>query len=89
LANTKSAEKRARQAVKSYARNRWYRGRARTYVKRARGFIESGEVKEAQEAVQWACRALDIAARKGAIHANNAARRKSRLMTALNKAQAA
>jgi small subunit ribosomal protein S20 len=87
LANTKSAEKHARQSVDAYARNRWYRGRARTYIKKARGLIEAGEFTDAQEAVRWACRALDVAARKGAIHANNASRRKSRLMLALTKAE--
>ena len=85
LANTKSAEKWTRQSEKAYARNRWYRGRARTYVKRARSLMDRGEVDEATQAVVWACRALDVAAQKGAIHDNNASRRKSRLMKALNK----
>jgi small subunit ribosomal protein S20 len=39
--------------------------------------------------VQQAVKALDKAAQKGIIHRNNAARRKSRLMKALNKARAA
>jgi small subunit ribosomal protein S20 len=39
--------------------------------------------------VQQAIKALDKAAQKGVIHANNAARRKSRLVKALNKAKAA
>lgn len=86
MANTTSAEKRARQSVKRYARNRWYRGRARTFIKRARRFIETGEIESATEAVRHACRALDIAAQKRSIQPNNAARRKSRLMKALNRA---
>jgi small subunit ribosomal protein S20 len=49
--------------------------------------LGQGEVDNAREAVRWACRALDVAAQKGAIHANNASRRKSRLMKALNKAE--
>lgn len=85
MANTQSAEKRARQTLKRYARNRWYRSRARTFVKRARLLIEHGEAEPALEAVQRACRALDVAAQKGAIHANNASRRKSRLMRAYNR----
>jgi small subunit ribosomal protein S20 len=84
LANTKSAEKRTRQAAKRYVRNRWYRGRPRTFIKRARQFIAAGEVDNATDAVQRACRALDVAAQKGVIHPNNAARRKSRLMRAFN-----
>lgn len=85
MANTQSAEKRARQTLKKYARNRWYRSRSRTFIKRARLLIEAGDAEPASEAVQRACRALDIAAQKGAIHANNAARRKSRLMRAYGK----
>ena len=86
MANTLSAKKRARQSPKRYARNRWYRGRARTFIKRARGHIDEGQQDEAQEAVRLACRALDRAAQKGAIHKNTAARRKSRLMQAYNRA---
>jgi small subunit ribosomal protein S20 len=86
MANMQSAKKRARQAPKRYARNRWYRGRARTFIKRARLHMEAGEQEQALQATQMACRALDRAAQKGTIHANNASRRKSRLMKAYNKA---
>ena len=47
------------------------------------------DVKQAQAAVRLACESLDRAASKGVIHANNAARRKSRLMLAFNRASAA
>lgn len=87
MANTKSAAKRARQNVKRYARNRWYRVRARTFIKRARLLMTQGEVEKADEAVRTACRALDMAAQKGVIHSNNASRRKSRLMKAFNKSR--
>lgn len=89
MANTASAEKAARQSTKRNARNRWYRGRARTFVKRARMHLDLGQLDEAQAAVRLACESLDRAASKGVIHANNAARRKSRLMLAFNRASAA
>lgn len=89
MANSLSAEKRARQSERRYARNRWYRGRSRSFVKRARALIEQGDLEKAEEAVRLACRELDRAAQKGVIHENNAARRKSRLARALNKASAA
>lgn len=85
MANTKSAEKRARQAKRSQVRNRWYRSRARTFIKRARLEIEAGNVEAASAAVIDAERALDRAAQKGAIHSNNASRRKSRLAQALKR----
>ena len=87
MANIKSAQKRMRQNVKRHDRNRTLRSRARTAIKKARLLIETGE-EGAAEAVVVAERALDKAASKGAIHANNAARRKGRLAQALNKASA-
>jgi len=88
LANTLSAEKRARQAVKRAERNRWYRTRARTFVKRARLNMNQGNLDEAADAVRRACQALDVASQKGAIHRNNASRRKSRLVRALQRSRA-
>ncbi len=88
MANIKSAIKRARQNVKRREQNRYYRTTARNYVKRARKLIEQNELDAAEETIQSAVKALDKAAQKGTIHPNNAARRKSRLMKALNKARA-
>jgi small subunit ribosomal protein S20 len=89
LANIKSAAKRARQNEKRRARNRIYRSSARTYVKRARRLVEAGELEQAEQDVASAIRALDLAAQKGVIHKNNAARRKSRLIKLLQKDQEA
>ncbi len=88
MANIKSAEKRARQNQKQYILNREMRTAARTAVKKARVAIESGD-GAASEAVRIAERALDRAASKGAIHSNNASRRKGRLKLALSKSTAA
>jgi small subunit ribosomal protein S20 len=87
MANIKSAEKRNRQRIKREAQNRVVRGSARTAVKKARLAIANGDA-DAQELVRAAERALDKAASKGVIHANNASRRKSRLYLALNKTAA-
>jgi small subunit ribosomal protein S20 len=84
LANIKSQIKRNRQNEKRRLRNRYYSGRARTYIKKARLAIDNGEVDTAQEATKIAVSALDKAAAKGIIHKNNAARRKSRLIARLN-----
>lgn len=88
MANIKSAAKRARQNVKRREFNRYYRTSARSYVKKARAEIEANELEEAEQTVHAAIKALDKAAQKGIIKKNNAARRKSRLMKALNKARA-
>lgn len=88
MANIKSAKKRARQAEKRRLYNRYYKGTARTYIKRARKLIETGDFDAAEGVIREAAKTLDKAAQKGVIHRNNAARRKSRLMLMLNKAKA-
>ena len=59
------------------------RTRAKSSVVAARSLMESSEIEAAVEAVNTAVVALDKAAQKGAIHRNNASRRKSRLMKQL------
>ncbi|MCB0081504.1 MAG: 30S ribosomal protein S20, partial [Caldilineaceae bacterium] len=83
MANIKSAEKRIKQSLKRRDRNRVVRGGTRTAVKKARTLIDAGDAAAA-EAVQSAIVALDRSVSKGIIHKNNAARRKSRLVRALN-----
>ena len=87
MANTKSAEKRNRQSIKREAANRVVRGSTRTALKKARIAIEQGDAN-APELVRVAERALDKAATKGVLHANNASRTKSRLYLALKQATA-
>jgi small subunit ribosomal protein S20 len=89
LANIKSSIKRARQNEKRRVHNRYYRTTARTFVKKARTQITAGSLDDAEATIQQAIKALDKAAQKRIIHPNNAARRKSRLMKALNKARTA
>ena len=62
------------------------RSRAKTEVRKARQFIEDSNLEAAAEAVSAAVVALDKAAQRGAIHANNASRRKSRIMAQLHQA---
>lgn len=72
-----------RQSETRRQRNRIFRGRARTYVKKARLAIEDGVVEDARQTTLEAISALDKAATKGIIHKNNASRRKGRLMKKL------
>jgi small subunit ribosomal protein S20 len=88
LANLKSSIKRVRSSRRRAQHNQVTRSTARTYVKKARTLIEQGELDEAATVVNQAVKALDRAAQKGVIHRNNAARRKSRLVKALNQARA-
>ncbi len=86
----KSAKKRVRIEAKRRARNHSVKSETRTYVTKARNAIATGpEGPETEAAVLEAIRHLDSSVTKGVIHKNNAARRKSRLMARLHKAQAA
>jgi small subunit ribosomal protein S20 len=89
MANHKSALKRIRQNEKRRIHNRIYRTRARTLVKQAKVAIEASDLDVAREATRIAVRDLDMAASRGTIHPNNAARRKSRLMKQLAALEAA
>ena len=80
----KSSQKRERQNEKRRMRNRSYKGKARTMVKKAFLAIEEQNLDSAREATNAAVKALDKAAAKGVIHKNNASRRKGRLMTRLS-----
>lgn len=85
MANTKAAIKHIKTSQKRHQRNQSVKSATRTYVKKARIAI-ARQPGEAQDEVTAAISALDRAARKGVIHPNNAARRKSRLMKRLNAA---
>ena len=79
----KSSVKRERQNEKRRMRNRSYKSKTRTMIKKAFLAIEEGNLEGAKEATFEAVKALDKAAAKGVIHKNNASRRKSRLMNRL------
>ena len=81
--------KSARVSVRKRGRNVPMRTRAKTEIRRARALIDANELDAAEKAVRSAFVALDKAAQKGAVHANNASRRKSRIMKALQKAKSA
>ena len=79
MANTKSAEKRAREAIERRARNVAHRSKVRSAVRKVVTAIQSGNKAEAAAALKAASPVIDAMARKGIIHRNKAARHKSRL----------
>ena len=84
MPNTRSAKKRLRQNEKRRLRNRWFRGRAKTFIKKAKKAMAEGDAESAVYYTRLAIKALDKAAAKGILHKRNVARRKSRLMRQLN-----
>lgn len=87
MPKSKTVEATARSAEKKRLRNKSVKSATATRVVRAEKLISNNELEPAQEAVTTAISALDKAAKKGVIHRNTAARRKSRLMKKLNKAK--
>jgi small subunit ribosomal protein S20 len=79
VANTKSAEKRNRQAQKRRARNTAVRSTLKTAVRTLKEALGAKDSGKAQEAYRKAERVIAKAASKGVLHARNASRRISRL----------
>ena len=84
MPNHKSAIKRVRQNEKRRTRNRQVISTARTFIKRVRAAVDSGNAEEAREALPAAIKALNVASSKGVMHRNQASRKISRLTRAVN-----
>jgi small subunit ribosomal protein S20 len=81
VANIKSQKKRNLTNAKRAARNKTVKSELKTRVKTATSSIGTDTN---DEDVRLAVKRLDMAASKGVIHANQAARRKRRLMAKIN-----
>ncbi len=79
MANTKSAEKAARQAEKHRARNVALRSRMRSAVRKVTTAVAGGDKNVAQSSYREAVPVIDTLVNKKIIHRNKAARHKSRL----------
>jgi small subunit ribosomal protein S20 len=88
MANHKSAEKRVRQTERRNAVNTRNRSRLRTQVKKLRTAIAGGNRSEAQNMLTETVSLIDKSVQKGVLHANAAARHKSRLTTSVNRMSA-
>jgi small subunit ribosomal protein S20 len=84
LPKTKTAEKSARSAARKAERNKSIRSGTKSTITKAEKLIAAKKGEEAGVAVTEAIRSLDRAAKRNVIHANTAARKKSRLMKKLN-----
>lgn len=79
MANTKSAEKAARQAEKHRARNIALRSRMRSAIRKVTSALAAGNKEQAQASYREAVPVIDTLVNKQIIHRNKAARHKSRL----------
>jgi small subunit ribosomal protein S20 len=87
VANTKSAEKAARQAEKHRARNVSLRSRMRTAVRNVTAAISAGNKEAARTTYHGAVPVIDSLVSKQIIHRNKAARHKSRLSARIRAIQ--
>ncbi len=79
MANTSSAKKAARQAVRRTLVNKARKSRMRTYVRKVEEALEAGDRAAAAAALTAAEPEMMRAAQKGVIHKNTASRKVSRL----------
>jgi small subunit ribosomal protein S20 len=79
LANTPSAEKAARQAVKRRVNNVAATSKMRTAISSVVQAVDGGKKEDAKQSYQQAVPVIDAMVTKGMIHKNKAARHKSRL----------
>lgn len=86
MPNTESAKRALRKAERRQIRNKSERSTLKTTVKKVR---VASDLEQASGALQVAIKKLDQAADKHLIHANKAARLKSRLTKRVNKLAAA
>ncbi|MCQ2462676.1 MAG: 30S ribosomal protein S20 [Clostridia bacterium] len=85
MPNIKSAKKRVLVNATKQARNRSNNSALKTAIKKANAAIENNADDKAA-VVAYAVKKIDQASAKGLIHKNNAARKKSALVTRLNAA---
>ena len=83
MPNIESAIKRMRQDRKRRQANRSKRSRMRTEIKKFRNLVSEQKVDEARAMLPSLFSVIDKTAQKGVIHANTAARYKSRLAKSL------
>ena len=82
----KSAEKRMRQNANRRVINRGNRTKFRTYIKKLRTALDAGKPEEINQLLPETMSVIDKAIQKGVLHANAAARYKSRLTVRANQA---
>jgi len=89
VAHTLSANKRIRQSEKRRLRNKAYKSKMRTTVKKFLSAVESADVEASQQAFDEAQKVITKIGSKGVIHKNQVARRVSRLAARLNALKSA
>ena len=86
MANTRSAAKQARAAVRRRARNRVQISTVRSSEKKIRSLAKAGKTEEAAKLLSAFQSQIDRAAKTGVVHKNTASRHKKRVAALLKPA---
>lgn len=86
MPNHKSAEKRMRQNEKRRTINRGHRTKVRNYIRKLRSALDGGKKQDIDQILPEVMSVIDKSVQKGVLHANAAARYKSRLTVHANQA---
>ena len=78
MANIHSQKKRIERALRERDENRRYTSRIKTYFRRLESAVAEGDSDAADAEHRILVRAIDKAVKRGALHRNNGARKKSR-----------
>jgi small subunit ribosomal protein S20 len=78
MANIHSQEKRILRSERERLENRRYTSAVKTYFRRLQAAIAEGDDAKADEEQRQLVRLIDKAVKRGALHRNNGARKKSR-----------
>ncbi len=84
MANIKSQIKRVKTNAIRTERNKAHKSEVRTWIRKVREAVESGDKDAAQESLITASKKLDKAVTKGVIHKNQAANKKSNMAKKVN-----
>ena len=87
MPNIKSAKKRVKVIETKTLQNKMFKSAMKTDIKKYLAALASGDMAAAQAAYKVAVKRIDVAASKGIIHKNAAARKKSQFTKALNRVQ--
>ena len=85
LPNIKSAEKRVELSKAQNAANKAKRSTLRTSLKKFDAAVAAGDKEQADGAFKAAVKSVDKAVKKGILHKNTAARKKSSMAVKMNK----
>jgi len=78
MANIASQEKRNQRSLRERMENRRYTSSAKTYFRRLEAAVREGDAERADHEFRTLVSQIDRAVKRGALHANNGARKKSR-----------